>query len=170
MKELFEKFGEIRSAKVVKKELESHYLIVKKSIKVFGFVCFFEPSKAQDAKTKLKETSLLPNGPKLYVDYHQTKQERTEFLKLKLIKENPEPCSKPDTNQAKTQNNRNLKEEKEIFEFNFYIRTLKNPEFQIIKNIILLQVDDCVRLVNISNKIVFNYFEPNEYPLHCECS
>ena len=88
LKELFEKFGEIRSAKVVKKELESHYLIVKKSIKVFGFVCFFEPSKAQDAKTKLKETSLLPNGPKLYVDYHQTKQERTEFLKLKLIKEN----------------------------------------------------------------------------------
>jgi polyadenylate-binding protein len=87
LKELFGKFGEIRSAKVVKKELESHYLIVKKSVKVFGFVCFFEPAKAQEAKSKLKETSLLVNGPRLYVDYHQTKQERTEFLKLKLIKE-----------------------------------------------------------------------------------
>jgi len=87
LKELFGKFGEIRSAKVVKKELESHYLIVKKSIKVFGFVCFFEPAKAQEAKSKLRDTALLTNGPRLYVDYHQTKQERTEFLKLKLIKE-----------------------------------------------------------------------------------
>ena len=87
LKELFGKYGEIRSAKVVKKELETHYLIVKKSVKVFGFVCFFEPAKAQEAKSKLKETTLLVNGPRLYVDYHQTKQERTEFLKLKLIKE-----------------------------------------------------------------------------------
>ena len=47
---------------------------------------------------------------------------------------------------------------------------MKNPELKIIKHIILLQVDDCVRLVNIFNKIVFNYFEPNEYPLYCECS
>ena len=60
---------------------------MKKSVKVFGFVCFFEPAKAQEAKSKLKETTLLVNGPRLYVDYHQTKQERTEFLKLKLIKE-----------------------------------------------------------------------------------
>jgi len=67
--------------------LESHYLIVKKSVKVFGFVCFFEPAKAQEAKQKLKDQTLLVNGPRLYVDYHQTKQERTEFLKLKLIKE-----------------------------------------------------------------------------------
>ena len=55
LKELFGKFGEIRSAKVVKKELESHYLFVKKSVKVFGFVCFFEPTKAQEAKSKLKQ-------------------------------------------------------------------------------------------------------------------
>ena len=87
LKELFGKYGEIRSAKVVKKELESHYLVIKKSVKVFGFVCFFEPAKAQEAKQKLKDQTLLVNGPRLYVDYHQTKQERTEFLKLKLIKE-----------------------------------------------------------------------------------
>ena len=87
LKELFGKFGEIRSAKVVKKELESHYLIVKKSVKVFGFVCFSEPAQAQEAKSKLRDTALLTSGPRLYVDYHQTRQERTEFLKLKLIKE-----------------------------------------------------------------------------------
>ena len=95
LKDLFKQYGEIRSAKVVKKELESHYLIPKKSVKVFGFVCFFEPAKAQEAKTKLKDTSLLVNGPKLYVDYHQTKQERTEFLKLKLIKENEKRKAMP---------------------------------------------------------------------------
>ena len=88
LKDLFGKYGKIRSAKVVKKELESHYLVIKKTVKVFGFVCFFEPETAKEAKTKLKDTSLLVNGPKLYVDYHQTKKERTEFLKLKLLKDN----------------------------------------------------------------------------------
>ena len=88
LKELFGKFGKIRSAKVVKKELESHYLVIKKTIKVFGFVCFFEPETAKEAKSKLKDYSLTVNGPKLYVDYHQTKKERTEFLKLKLLKDN----------------------------------------------------------------------------------
>ena len=88
LKELFGKFGKIRSAKVVKKELESHYLVIKKTIKVFGFVCFFEPETAKEAKSKLKDYSIAVNGPKLYVDYHQTKKERTEFLKLKLLKDN----------------------------------------------------------------------------------
>jgi polyadenylate-binding protein len=87
LKELFGKYGEIRSAKVVKKEMVSNYLGIKRSVKVFGFVCFFEASKAQEAKSKLNGYALNTNGPKLYVDYHQTKQERTEFLKLKLIKE-----------------------------------------------------------------------------------
>lgn len=86
LKELFGKYGEIRSAKIVKREIESNYLVPKKEIKVFGFVCFFEAGKAQEAKQKLKDESLLINGPKLYVDYHQTKKERIEFLKLKLIK------------------------------------------------------------------------------------
>ena len=95
LKELFGQFGQIRSAKVVKKELESHYLVVKKTVKVFGFVCFFEPEVAKEAKTKLKDHSLLVNGPKLYVDYHQTKKERTEFLKLKLLKNNDNSKNRP---------------------------------------------------------------------------
>ena len=98
LKELFGQFGKIRSAKVVKKELESHYLVIKKTVKVFGFVCFFEPETAKEAKTKLKDYSVTINGPKLYVDYHQTKKERTEFLKLKLLKENDNRRMKPNQN------------------------------------------------------------------------
>lgn len=87
LKTLFKSFGEIRSAKVVKKEMVSNYLGIKRSVKVFGFVCFFEPEKAQTAKNKLTQASINQGGPKLYVDYHQTKQERTEILKLKLIRD-----------------------------------------------------------------------------------
>ena len=95
LKELFGQFGKIRSAKVVKKELESHYLVIKKTVKVFGFVCFFDAETAKEAKTKLKDYSVTINGPKLYVDYHQTKKERTEFLKLKLLKDNDNKRNKP---------------------------------------------------------------------------
>ena len=42
LKELFGQYGEIRSAKVVKKEMVSNYLGIKRSVKVFGFVCYFE--------------------------------------------------------------------------------------------------------------------------------
>ena len=63
----------------------TNYLLVKRSVKVFGFVCFFEPAKAQEAKMQLKDKALIANGPRLYVDYHQTKTERTEFLKLKFV-------------------------------------------------------------------------------------
>ena len=85
--ELFGKYGPIRSAKIVKNEISSNYLFVKKTIRVFGYVCFYEPAKAQEAKQQLKNKALIINGPRLYVDYHQTKEERTQFLKLRLIKE-----------------------------------------------------------------------------------
>ena len=91
LKELFGKFGEIRSAKIVKREIESHYLVSKKVTKVFGFVCYFEASKAQEAKQKLKDKLLLENGPRLYIDYHQTKKERAQFLKLKFLKYSEKP-------------------------------------------------------------------------------
>ena len=94
LKTLFGEFGSIRSAKVVKKEIVSNYLGFKKSIKVFGYVCFFEPEKAADAKKGLKDKMLVPET-KLYVDYHQTKQERSEFLKLKLIKDSERRQGKP---------------------------------------------------------------------------
>ena len=85
--DLFGKYGPIRSAKVVKNEISSNYLFIKKTIRVFAYVCYFEPSKAQEAKQQLKDKALIINGPRLYIDYHQNKEERTQFLKLKLIKE-----------------------------------------------------------------------------------
>ena len=86
LKELFGKYGKIRSAKIVKRELESFYLIPRKIVKIFGFVCYYDPTEAREAKKNLNDLSLLINGPKLYVDYHQTKKERASFLKLKFIK------------------------------------------------------------------------------------
>ena len=85
--ELFGKYGSIRSAKIVKNEISSNFLFAKKTIRVFAYVCYYEPSKAQEAKQELKNKALTINGPRLYVDYHQTKEERTQFLKLRLIKE-----------------------------------------------------------------------------------
>jgi len=88
LRELFAKFGEIRSCKSVKKELFTSYLGIKRSTKVFGYVCFFEPAQAREAKTKLNESLIPGTNQKLFVDYHQSKQERGEYLKLKMINQN----------------------------------------------------------------------------------
>jgi polyadenylate-binding protein len=85
LRTLFSKFGEIRSVKTVKKELLSSYLGLKRSLKVFGFVCFFEAEKARDAKTNLHSQILPGTNAKLFVDYHQSKQERADYLKLKMM-------------------------------------------------------------------------------------
>ena len=81
--QLFEKYGKIRSCKTVKKELLQSYLGVKRSVKVFGFVCFFESEHARDAKKDLNEKET--NKLKLFVDYHQSKRDREEILKLKML-------------------------------------------------------------------------------------
>jgi len=88
LRELFAKYGEIRSCKAVKKELFTSYLGIKRSTKVFGFVCFFEAAQAREAKTKLNEMVVPGTNTKLFVDYHQSKQERSEYLKLKMINQN----------------------------------------------------------------------------------
>jgi polyadenylate-binding protein len=85
LKALFSKYGEIRSCKTVRKELFTSYLGIKRSVKVFGFVCYFDPAHARDAKAALNGTTLPGSNQKLFVDYHQSKQERAEYLKLKMI-------------------------------------------------------------------------------------
>jgi polyadenylate-binding protein len=84
---LFSKFGSIKSAKVCKKEFISNYLGVKRSEKIFAYVCFYERAHAQEAKKEMNQKQIVPNGGKLYVDYHQNKKERQEFLKLKLVRD-----------------------------------------------------------------------------------
>lgn len=85
LKELFSKYGLVRSCKTVKKELVQSYLGIKRSVKVFGYVCFFEKEHAHEALANLNNHQVFPNGPKLYVDYHKSKQDRAEFLKLKIL-------------------------------------------------------------------------------------
>ncbi len=85
MRKLFEQFGPIKSCKTIKKELVTSYLGIKRSVKVFGYVCFNDKQHAHEAKKALEGKSLSTNGAKLYVDYHQSKAERSEFLKLNMI-------------------------------------------------------------------------------------
>jgi RNA recognition motif-containing protein len=85
LRELFAKHGDIRSCKTVKKELVTSYLGIKRSLKVFGYVCYFVPEHAREAKTKLNEVVLPGTNVKLFVDYHQSKQERNDYLKLKML-------------------------------------------------------------------------------------
>ena len=83
LREIFEPFGSIKSCKTVKKELVTSYLGIKRSVKVFGYVCFNDKESAHAAKKGLEHKVIGTN--KLYVDYHQSKSERNEFLKLNMI-------------------------------------------------------------------------------------
>jgi len=58
---------------------------VKRSVKVYGFVCFLDPTQAREAKTSLHGQSVFKNLGKLFVDYFQSKKEREEYLKLKML-------------------------------------------------------------------------------------
>jgi polyadenylate-binding protein len=105
---LFSKFGEIRSAKTVKKELMSSYLGIKRSVKVFGFVCFYDAAHARDAKTTLHGSTIPGTNVKLFVDYHQSKQERQEYLKLKIISQSSKMFQKPRPGQEFPQMMKNM--------------------------------------------------------------
>jgi len=85
LRKIFADFGEIRSCKTVRKELFTSYLGIKRSVKIFGFVCFADKEQARNAKTSLNGTQLGNGGSKLFVDYHQNKTERNEFLKLRFM-------------------------------------------------------------------------------------
>jgi hypothetical protein len=54
LKELFGQFGKIRSAKVVKKELESHYLVIKKNCESFWICVFLRARNSQRSQDKIK--------------------------------------------------------------------------------------------------------------------
>ena len=88
LKELFSKYGEIRSCKTNRKELYTSYLGIKRSVKVFGFVCFFDAAQAREAKNNLHGYQISHGNQRLFVDYHQTKNERNDYLKLKMISYN----------------------------------------------------------------------------------
>ena len=91
LRKIFASYGEIRSCKTVRKELFTSYLGIKRSVKVFGFVCFFDREQARNAKVGLHGQQLNNSAVKLFVDYHQNKQERNEFLKLRFMNQSNKP-------------------------------------------------------------------------------
>lgn len=93
--ELFIKSGNIRSLKIVRKDIFQSIIGITKSIKTFAFVCYFTPEEARAAKNSLNGAMLFPGfANKLFVDYHQCKNERNEFLKLKFLsKSNMKPIN-----------------------------------------------------------------------------
>jgi polyadenylate-binding protein len=94
LNKLFSKYGQIRSCRICRKDLGHSMIGIKRSVKVYGYVCFFEASQAREAKSSLNTQSVFPNLPKLFVDYHQSKQERIEYLKLKMINQNQKALQK----------------------------------------------------------------------------
>lgn len=84
LRNLFTEFGKIKSVKTLRKELYQSYLGIKRSVKVCGFVCFQDPESAKNAKTSLNGYN-INNNMKLFVDYHQSKSDRQDLLKLKQM-------------------------------------------------------------------------------------
>jgi polyadenylate-binding protein len=72
LKELFEKYGEIKSAIVVKDQ--------NGNSKGFGFVCFNRPEDAEEAYNNMKDATIFKNLPPLYVNFAMKKSERQELL------------------------------------------------------------------------------------------
>lgn len=91
--QLFGKYGEIKSYKICRKDLTPSLIGVQRSLKVYGFVCFFDPSQAREAKSSLHNMHVFKSS-KIFVDYFQSKKEREEYLKLKLINNNQKAVQK----------------------------------------------------------------------------
>ncbi len=85
--QLFGKYGGIRSAKIVTiKKDHPNYPYIKGKSHCYAFICFVTPDSAKKAKKSLNGKIIEENGMRLYVDYHQTKKERVEFLKLRMMR------------------------------------------------------------------------------------
>ncbi|VDO01312.1 unnamed protein product, partial [Rodentolepis nana] len=72
---LFEEFGEITSARIMKDD--------QGNSRCFGFVCFSNPDSAEAAVDALNDKEI--NGLKIYVCKAQTKTERQEFLHKEYV-------------------------------------------------------------------------------------
>ena len=122
LENLFCKFGDIKSAIVLKDE--------KGESKGFGFVCF---NKAEDAEKALKEMNdkqIFPDQEKnLYVSFAMKKGERREAL-LKR-REELYKLSQKMTVYAKIKNENNFNDEKDFIEkINYYLKKLLNEDYK----------------------------------------
>lgn len=81
LKRMFEVFGEISSAKVMRDE--------KGESRCFGFVCYANPEDATRAVTEMHLK--LVNGKPLYVGIHEKKEQRLERLQARYKMPQPAP-------------------------------------------------------------------------------
>lgn len=88
LKDTFSVFGPLQNGVIIRtdKDPAKYPPFFHLSRKVFAYICFFEQSDAVKAKQKLSGKPLFRGGPKLYVDYHQPREERDLFGKLRLMR------------------------------------------------------------------------------------
>lgn len=84
---LFSKFGKIRSARLIMNETKlSTFLSLRlPRNRGVGFVCFEEELSASKCKYELNNSIIYPDEIRLYVNFHQNKKERAEFLKMNFL-------------------------------------------------------------------------------------
>ena len=139
---LFEKFGKINSAIVLKDE--------KGESKGFGFVCFEKPEDAEKAKNEMNGKKVFDNVEnKLYVSFALKKAERKEELikmKEKLFKE-----SQKMTIYAKIQEDDNIKTE-EDFQNRImdYLKKLMGEDYK--PKLIKVRIEQKNAFITMNNK------------------
>ena len=84
---MFSKFGKIRSARLIMNETKlSTFLSLRlPRNRGVGFVCFEEELSASKCKYELNNSIIYPDEIRLYVNFHQNKKERAEFLKMNFL-------------------------------------------------------------------------------------
>ena len=87
----FAKYGYVKSCALIRRDpgpVVFNPLNLTKKVynRVFAYVCFKEQKNAVKAKQKLNGKPIYEGAPKMYVDYHQPKEERLLFIKLQIMK------------------------------------------------------------------------------------
>ena len=85
-REMFSKFGPLRSCKLLQKKFRVSLFDRNESTFLYGFVCFENEKDALRAKRAWNKSLINASFKKpLYVDYHQLKREREIILRNKRI-------------------------------------------------------------------------------------
>lgn len=122
LKEIFERFGEITSAVVLKDD--------KGESKGFGFVCFINPDDAEKAVKEMKDKKLFDDVKEnLYVAFAMKKGERKELLLKK--RQEMHKLSQKMTIYAKIKDENEIESESQFeTEINNYLKKLLSEDYK----------------------------------------
>ena len=83
---IFSDFGQIKSYKIFRKFFNNSFLSIKPELWVIGYICYHNTFDAHKAKLNLNgNTNISKKGLKLYVDFHQTKRQRTLYHRFRIF-------------------------------------------------------------------------------------